>query len=343
MATEEIPETKTDEVSKSEETTTTSEASKESEEPTASLAEMKKVFTETKVDGGKKTAWSMTLETFGMADGGKDKKCDQVTQSIDEALPLLKTMVEAAEGEKWKFALTPLEEFGATLDDYFVCFLKWSKKDDSEDYNVTKAFRRLDSYATWMQDNRKDLETPLTAAQLKEAHKAFDMKITHAEDGHIVWWVDFSHVDQVAIGPNGSIPVSDSLRYFVYASHFIMLDKQAQEKGLYFVEDCAKMGFFKMMRLFPMDVSTKLDRLTIGVLPVKMKGMYILNAAMWMNLLMGMIKPFMSRKLRQRIVNVANKSKQETLEKIVGKDSIPKDYCSLQGTIEIDELSKRFE
>jgi hypothetical protein len=69
----------------------------------------------------------------------------------------------------------------------------------------------------------------------------------------------------------------DSLRAFVWYSHYVMYDESVQENGLIFIESVAKLGIIKTMTLVPMKVGAKLDRLTIGVLPVKMNAIYILE------------------------------------------------------------------
>ena len=114
-------------------------------------------------------------------------------------------------------------------------------------------------------------------------------------------------------------------------------------------------GMWEVMTMFPMDLGTKLDRLTIGTLPIKMKSCYILNSAKWLNIMMALIKPFMSKKMRSRMIMLQpdkkkdaekeeetddnnkdnNKTKsniQQRLEDDLGIDCIPKDFGGFTGT-----------
>ena len=85
----------------------------------------------------------------------------------------------------------------------------------------------------------------------------------------------------------------EHLRYVVWYSHLIMFDKNAQDHGVILMEDLNKIGFWSTMTLIPIDVGAKMDRLTIGVLPVKMKAIYMFGAARWLHLMMGLMKPFL--------------------------------------------------
>jgi len=122
------------------------------------VAKIQEILHRTKVDG-KKSLWATTVETIGMYDG-KTKKDDVKVKTLEEGVHMMKRLVqtkqqEEDDDEKWKFSLTPLNDFNATLADLLIAFVKWSYKDDS--YNISKACRRLETYATWMEDNRSIL------------------------------------------------------------------------------------------------------------------------------------------------------------------------------------------
>merc|ERR1712238_342851 len=100
------------------------------------------------------------------------------------------------------------------------------------------------------------------------------------------------------------IDSQEHLRYVVWFSHLLMFDKNAQDHGVVLMEDLNKIGFWNCMTLIPMDVGAKMDRLTIGVLPVKMKAIYMFGAARWTQLMIGLMKPFLSKKMRERMIIV---------------------------------------
>lgn len=331
------------------------EDSSATEEKDASLHDLKKLMHETKVqDGGEhKSLWQMTKETMGMAEGGKTKSTDTLVDTEPEALSAIKQMIEQAKEKDaarkhphpgmWEFQWTPLKEFNATLDDVLLAFCRWTKKDNDDTpeanttMNIHKAFHRLQSYAQWMYDARGDLEESLTVDSFKGAAKAYDMKLTHDSSGRIVWWFDLPKSDMNAIKEK-TITISESLRYFVWSAHIVILDKEAQVNGLLFIQDMKDISFWKLMTAFPSDLGAKLDRLTIGVLPIQMKGLYVLNADGWMKLLLGLMKAFMSKKMRQRIVALGKKDDTATIlmDVVGGPQYVPVGCCGLEGTAEKD-------
>jgi CRAL/TRIO domain len=274
---------------------------------------------------------------------------DEKKQENSEAKPLFNSWMD----------LVPLNEFQATQDELFIAFLKWSVKDpsDADDkkkkskknpmeddtntksktFNVTKASRRLDSYFEWMRENMADTlkDRPLTWESIQAAAKIWDIQVTVDDEGRFVWWIDLGVMDQEAIK---SMAPLEHVRYVVWFSHLVMLDTHAQDNGAVIVENCGRIGFFKMMTLVPMELSAKLDRLTIGILPVKMKAVHVFGAATWMHVIIGLMRPFMSKKMRERmiIINEKKTDMQAYCDNLVTRKHIPKGFCGLQGEVERD-------
>merc|ERR1712238_614541 len=103
-------------------------------------------------------------------------------------------------------------------------------------------------------------------------------------------------------------------------------------------EDLNKIGFWSTMTLIPVDLSAKMDRLAIGVLPVKMKAIYMFGAARWLHVMMGLMKPFLSKKMRERIIIVTEAmppestgGRQHFVEELVSRESIPIGFMGLEG------------
>lgn len=334
-----------------------------SEKKDASIHEIKNLFhnTTTESGGQHKSLWTMTIETMGMADGGKSKATDTLIDTEPEALEQIKARVQDAKEKDaakkhphtgmWDFQWTPTKEFGATMDDVLLAFCRWTRKDNNEDgdgnkkqtMNINKAFQRLESYAQWMYDARADLEEPLTVESIHGAANAFGMKLTHDSSGRLLWWFDIPNTDLHAI-KNKTVSVSEMLRYFVWSTHIVLLDEQAQTNGLLFIQDMQNISFWTLMTAFPGDLGAKIDRLTIGVLPVQMKGLYILHAEGWMKLLMSLIKAFMSKKMRQRIITLGKKDDAPAVlsEVVGGPQYIPVDCCGLEGTAEQDIIFGKY-
>jgi hypothetical protein len=312
-----------------------SETAPATEDDKTSVAAITKIMHGTKLEGGK-SLWSTTVDTMSMADG-KTQKNDAICTTVEEAIASLADMVNAIQAthKKWLFPVTPLKEFNKTADDLMRAFCMWAKNDEEETYNVSKAFRRLESYVTWMDQNNIDLQASLTTESVKESDKVWNMKLTYDKEGRMVWWIDMGSLNIEKIKEKGSHV--QALRYFVWISHVIMFDTRAQEKGMVVVEAIgAKLSMWTMMTLVPGELSAKLDRLTIGVLPVKMKKIFIIQAPGWIRLLMTLMKPFLSKKMRQRMVSVSKRDgvAQATLDEEIGREGTPPMFGGFEGSAE---------
>ena len=320
-----------------------------------------------------------SIQTFSDPDGSS-KKGDILVTSPWQAMNKLKEMIEdtksktknAKKNAQWDFKSCPCDQFGKTLDDTFMCFIKWAKvkKDEAtasaqnnDQYNVSKvsmrytfffsclktyliililiihqAFRRVKSYAEWMEESSEDLvDPPLTAASVKDALDAFKMRVSTDKEGNFVWWFDLKAIDKKLL--KEGLKPEESLRAFVWYAHYILYDKAAQDNGMIIVENCAKMGFFEIINLMPMKLGAKLDRLTIGVLPIKCKKIYILEEPGWMKMLMKVLGMFLSKKMKSRIVSLKEWDK---VGEILGEECIPKNFGPLEGKMETDPVEKAY-
>ena len=342
------------------------------------IAMMKSMLLDTKVDGGKKSIWTMTIETFSMADG-KHKKHDVIVKTLEDGLELLNEYVRErekvyAENKETKeeknskkkkkeklMDLVPLSEFNATQDQFLTSFLKWAEQEEGNDgdknkskknkeetkttstvINVSKAKRRLDAYFEWMDDNQDDFEEPLTIESISETAKLWDIQITYDDKGHFLWWIDLAKLDKDEIK---KIAPRDHLRYVVWFSHLVMLDPKAQDNGAKIIENMGYLGFWKLATLVPHELGAKMDRLTIGILPVKMKQIYVFGAAKWMTILMTLLKPFMGKKMRDRMVILPNSTDIQTVcdELVSSRKNIPMDFCGIQGEAKRDAVFNKFK
>jgi len=158
------------------------------------------------------------------------------------------------------------------------------------------------------------------------------------KSGQLVWWFDMADIDMTAI--KTEVSHVDSLRAFVWYAHGVLYNRAAQDHGMVFVENMAKAGFISSMTMVPMKLGTKLDRLTIGVLPIKMNALYILETPTWCSMLMKFLGTFMSKKMKQRIVILKEWAQ---LEELVGKDCVPKGFGKLEGCHEKDLVRSEYQ
>jgi CRAL/TRIO domain len=303
------------------------------------VASMKKMLMETKDDSGK-SIWAFSLETFGMVDGGKKRKDDVMCFSFDDAIKVFTELIEDKAIE-WTFEKTPFDDFSSNKDDLIQAFVHWSHKidDDSKNvnepiqYNLSKAYRRLVSYVEWMDKNCKEMN--LNGSTMKEIANVWKMKCTHDKHGRLIWWFDLEDLDLKHIKAN--VASSETLRYLIWFAHLVLFDKRCQQNGFVIVESVGKASFIELMSSISTEVKAKFDRLTIGVLPIKMKSLIIVHGPTWFRVLLAFMSPFMGAKLRKRIKIIPNKiDPKEYLEETVGKESIPVGFAQLQGRIEKD-------
>jgi hypothetical protein len=296
-----------------------------------------------------------TKKTFAMA-SGKTKKGDSLLPLSDfaGAMAALKTMVEAAKqaaaGKKggnamWDFRSSPHAQFGKTLDDMFGAFLLWARltpEDDDVDakdsgqINVSAAFRRLEAYAEWMESTGVELiEPPLKCDEgmLKAFVDVGNICTTRAPEGQLIWWMDLGATDAAAVKAS---PVSIVFRAFVWYAHAIMYDTGAQQHGMVIVENLGSASFWSMMTMFPMELSTKLDRLTIGVLPVKMKLIMMTDPPRWMKMMMTIFGVFMSAKMKSRMVMFKKPDCWAAVREKFGAEAIPPSFGECNGTCKTD-------
>lgn len=276
-------------------------------------------------------------DIFGKAEGS-DLKDDAIADA-DAALPLLKAMIEEKKRSisnehkraKWDFASSPHEHFGKTLDDTYGAFLSWARvKQDPTKANVSKALRRLESYADWMHDTGTELTDPaLSAENVKVAVDAWKFNTSVDGEGRLVWWCDMGRIDVPQLKKD--FTPEDHMRAFVWYIHAVMYDQSAQTKGLVFVYNVNKMGMMETFTLMPAKLGAKLDKLTIGVLPIKMQCMYMFETPTWVSVFMKIIGVFMSKKMKERMVFVKD---WDYPEKLGGVEAIPKGFGKFGGTLE---------
>lgn len=299
-------------------TSIVAELKKQSSDGTNVIKEYKDIFSKEKADGS-------------------DLKNDNIADE-DAAFPLLKMFIEEKKQsakddkkKKWDFPSSPHTHFGKTLDDTYAAFLSWARvKQDKSKVNVSKALRRLESYADWMEDTGTDLTEPaLTSESVKKAVDAWAFNSTIDSEGRFVWWMDMGKVDMKHVKKD--FTPEDHLRAFVWYSHAVMYNESAQKNGLVYIQNINKLGMVDCFTLMPPKLSTKLDRLTLGVLPIKMHCMYMFESPTWVNVFMKIIGVFMSKKMKERMVFL--KSWSET-DKIGGLAAIPKGFGKVEGTME---------
>jgi CRAL/TRIO domain len=322
------------------------------------------------VDGKRHSYFSATLQTFNMR-GGKDKNDDTLCASLEDAMIVLESMVEpkrqaGSNGGAWDFSLTPLEDFDANEKDLLRSFVLWSRKQEQHQtqqqqqhdektaattskpqpliYNVSKAFRRLESYIEWMNQNARDFNFKNSEISMKDIARVWDMKMTHDKQGRLVWFCDLEALDFDYI--KHKLPHDDTLRYLVWLVHLILFDKGTQENGVVLVYSIGKVGLIESLTLVPLELQHKFDSLSIGRLPIRVESIIMFNNPTWMKVVMALVTPFLSRKMTRRLKLIKRlEDPRQILEDVLGSNCFPANMMAqqLQGTLENDLISERFD
>jgi len=318
------------------------------------------------------TSWNHVIGEFrSVVKGadGVDLKADIHAQDMEEGLESLQTMVrEAASDEKddeidWSFHTTPLADFGKTIDDVLLAFLRWSivdknsfDDDDScqligginkfpssdadqklniSEVNVSKAFRRLNSYIQWMKSVSSDLvHPPLTFESISPSLSTFSIQVTHDSCGRLVWWVNLGETDMSAFKSKSP---RETTRLFVWVAHLLFLDEGAQTKGLLVIDNMAEISFWDYMTMLPIQVGISVDRFLISVTPLKAKNVVLMHLPRWAEIGYGLLSFFLTAKMKKRVTMVQKGEEIEALEKVVGGSPfVPVDFGVVEGELKSD-------
>jgi len=163
------------------------------------------------------------------------------------------------------------------------------------------------------------------------------MQLTYAKDNKtLVWWIDLATIQTKDIK---TMNHDMTVLYFVWACHMVLLFQKTSENVI-LMENLHKCTLLHMLTLLPADLSAKLDRWTIGVLPLKIQSIYLLQTPRWVSVILTLLKPFVSKKMRQRIKSINDKNVEKTVTDVVGLEGIPKGFCGIEGLVEQDEFAK---
>jgi hypothetical protein len=310
------------------------------------------------------TSWKGVLNSYRdiiNSAEGKQLTNDVYTNDLMEGLDIIRGLVQekldqARETNQemciWYFDKVPFKEFGRTLDDVYIAFLRWASVEPNQFHecglkgginksgpiNVSKAFRRLEQYAQWMDSTGDDL-VDLTAESVKATAALLFFRVTIDSCDRVVWWLDLGQTNFSALK---ELPDTSILRLFVWLAHLIMFEEKAQENGVVFFESMAYVGFWQYMTMLPMSVGLMLDKYMVGVIPVRTKLVVFLKRPLWVEIMYGILAVFLPKRMKRR-VDMPRNNDQNAIEETVGVDCIPVDFDDLNGTIKVDLMAERLQ
>jgi len=262
---------------------------------------------------------------------GQDESSDEIlTGSTEEALARLHEMVQGAASDEerlWQLNGVHLGTFaseGKTMDDVLLAFLQWCQKDEDRAacrFNLSKAMRRLTAFATFQDKHYEQFfDTPVdpSEAEFQKAHKmmALDIPSWTTDTGCALWTLDVKEVDVSEAWSDRAM-----VRYMWFVMLKSLFDEACCQEGVVIVEniDCGARTFYKLSGATKNTEAVFLE-MCYGAMPFKMKKCIITGSPWWMNMMLGVMRMFMSTKMSKRIVNTDMKG----LHREVGAHNLPK-------------------
>ncbi|KAL7545776.1 hypothetical protein ACHAWF_009123, partial [Thalassiosira exigua] len=238
-----------------------------------------------------------------------------------EALP--------SEKNKWDLTNSPHAQFGKTIDDTYRAFLAWArvregfgKEEDYGKINISRAMRRLESYADLLHDNDTVL-TPssLEAESVRARVRKWDFRTSVDAEGRLVWWVDTDRVDLKDFSDE------DYLQTVAWYAHAIMYHEASLENGFVVVQNLNHIGISEALALFPPRVGRKVSPMVMGAVPIQLKCVVHVEAPRWLNFFAA-ITVGMSKKLKEVLLFLDDWS--DVVDWFGGLEGIPKGWGKLE-------------
>jgi len=217
--------------------------------------------------------------------------------------------------------------------------------DDSEDnipYNVTKAFNRLRALSTWGFTYKEVLlATPIDVEEMQQIYTMWGMftSMEPTQTGEVIWGIDLGILQLEAIK---ALTAEQHLRFFWYFLHVFAFDVDVQENGVILFENLNKIGFFQAMSMIPPSVKSKIDKLSQGAGAIKLNKFIFYRPPGWMNIMMGIMKLFISKKLMMRMTSLGEEELETWMQSMGGKQVFPSNVMNGVGCgKKIDRIFKK--
>jgi hypothetical protein len=222
--------------------------------------------------------------------------------------------------------------------------------------NVSKAKRRFEAYAEWMENSaealhKADGELIPNLLPSRQVFDAFAIRVTRDACGRIVWWMDLDLADEETI--RNVLDPHEIRRFFIWFAHFVMYNTNAQENGMVFMNSLAHMAIWEFMTMLPLELGIQTDEFMICVIPLKTKMLAFFNRPAWAKFAFGLLRVFLNRHMRNRVLmvhdgmdNVAKRQKRQrtALQQILGgnvNDYVPQGFVGIDtGRTDTDLLEQ---
>jgi len=234
---------------------------------------------------------------------------------------------------KWEFPSVHLgvegsTAHGRTIEDLYRAFLRWSRKPkDTEVINVSKAFRRLESFADFgLKYHDQYFKTPymFTDLPIDSFCQVWDWT---SREGAVVWYADVDPgVVTKAVALHEEIGDQDYNKKMIQEFWHLCLsscfDHLSQDVGIIFVQYMNGLGLRGMMTLRSIFKTSEdvMNEMFYACMPIRIAEVHVVGAAWWINAIMAFARLFMSKKMSKRMVS---SSRTKLLDAIGGRDLLP--------------------
>eukprot|EP00592_Proboscia_alata_P021397 CAMPEP_0194421942 /NCGR_PEP_ID=MMETSP0176-20130528/21216_1 /TAXON_ID=216777 /ORGANISM="Proboscia alata, Strain PI-D3" /LENGTH=331 /DNA_ID=CAMNT_0039230369 /DNA_START=170 /DNA_END=1165 /DNA_ORIENTATION=- len=205
---------------------------------------------------------------------------------------------------KWDFRRSLHRHFDRTLDDVMRAFLLWAtittEKDRVDLINVTRAFRRIEMYANWLEYEGSALdELPPDSSHMRQMSIKYKrhMQFNYDESGRFLFWLDFS--------PDALSDIFRELsqlqrfQLFLWTIHLIMFDSNAQVNGVFVTRYADFHSFSTLFTYLSHEMLPSMQKLLFSASSIK--HIYYLNVKtpIYERIFFRTLEKFMHKSTRQ--------------------------------------------
>ena len=184
------------------------------------------------------------------------------------------------------------EERASQLDWAVLATLRQSK------WDANKALERMTTLAKFAQNNAKYFDGATATEFLGQAEIGMLSHLpTRTASGELVLLIDGKKLAPYA----KSYTLVDMLRFSVFYMSMLLKDEQTQVHGVIILENLENYPIFAlntMKGMGPSGMKTSFEWL--GAAPLRLRGLFACKQPWYVGLMLGLVKPFMSKKLRER-------------------------------------------
>lgn len=204
-----------------------------------------------------------------------------------------------AKARKWDFRRSLHLYFDKTLEDVLSAFLTWATVtvDSSGEnlINVSRAFRRIEIYSDWLEDEADVLDDfSLDFNLMRQSESKYNRLIQHNYDGvgRCLLWMDVSPDAMSEIMRDFS--AQERFKFLIWKTHSIMFDHNAQVNGVIFTRNAAFLGFDKIFDLMS-EMWPRWIKLQFSASSIKYVKVLTFSSPFYLRMYLGSMLKFANR------------------------------------------------